>query len=147
MILIFSFYYQFYRFNGVFFKYHLMKKIVVKHCDKKSDKHVQISIKNVNCFFLSFLKSITRGEQFSCDTGKLSVNSEKNRVHSSLPCKSTVLFLWCITSDLDLNRKQLWICTLFVCIKLFYLNKRKSIFKPLIWKRSISLQKRTIFHT
>lgn len=35
--------------------------------------------------FKKELASLTRGEQFSCDTGKLSVNSEKNRVHSSLP--------------------------------------------------------------
>lgn len=67
-----------------------MKKIVVKHCDKRSDKNVKISLGNVNIFFSLFLKSLPRGEQFSCDTGKLSVNSEKNRVHSSIPCKSTV---------------------------------------------------------
>ncbi|XP_052692786.1 receptor-type tyrosine-protein phosphatase kappa-like [Crassostrea angulata] len=35
--------------------------------------------------FKKELASLTRDEQFPCDTGKLSVNSEKNRFHSSLP--------------------------------------------------------------
>lgn len=43
-------------------------------------------IDDVNIHYV-FSKSLGRGEQFSCDTGKLFVNFEKNRVQNSIPCK------------------------------------------------------------
>lgn len=106
------------------FKFHV--------CDQVYKKNKIVENLSMNIFF-SLFKSLSRGEQFSCDTGKLSVNSEKNRVHSTFPCKFNVflkLYIYItVLSDLNLNRKLLWICTRCVSIWLFYLNKGNSIVK------------------
>lgn len=54
-------------------------------------------IDDVNIHYV-FLKSLGRGEQFPCDTGKLSVNFEKNRVQNTLPCKLSVSLISSITT-------------------------------------------------
>lgn len=65
-------------------------------------KNMYVSLKGEHYLFF-FFKSLPRGEQFQCDTGKLSVNSEKNRVYSTLPCRLYVFFIFYITDMSDLN--------------------------------------------
>lgn len=64
-------------------------------------------IGDVNIHYV-FSKSLGRGEQFSCDTGKLSVNFEKNRVQNILPCKLSVSLISRITTGVKQE------CAIFV---------------------------------
>lgn len=71
-------------------------------------------IDDVNIHYV-FSKSLGRGEQFSCDTGKLFVNFEKNRVQNSIPCKLSVSLISRITTIVRsvgplLNQSVIYFC-------------------------------------
>lgn len=99
--LFLHFYDQFHRVNknksNMNTKVHNLVFMIIHHM-----KNMYVSLKGEHYLFF-FFKSLPRGEQFQCDTGKLSVNSEKNRVYSTLPCRLYVFFIFYITDMSDLN--------------------------------------------